>query len=956
MKIARVLDRWLAKGRATFRITTIRSQILFAFLAISAVNVSLGLMAVRDLRRDGALVDQTFDKSLMSINYARAASADFNAIQATFARSLFIGDPVSRANLEKHIGALEDAMSDDLAIAVERAQSARVQMAAQRATDAVAAWKAARDALAGSTDPNAVWRALDRQASVVAQQIDLLINYTAGDGFTIRQAAHRSIQNDTRVVITAIGFAIAVAALIALFLSRRILALVGKAADVARQIADGKLDTIVPVHGTDELGAMLAAMDVMRLSIKTSMEHEVAMRESAQMRLANSLESSSEGVVVVDPGSMIALANSQASVLLRGVGDTIAVGAPATNLLRAVAARPDEIGGEETFSRTRDLRLPDDRWLRVSQNATSDGGSIVVCSDITILKDQEAALKASNLWLDAALSNLSQGLCLFDARLRLKVHNQRFCEILELEPALVTQGMLLAEIAAMTFVEDDNGAARRNFLSAAEMHVRRHQKGDELITLASGRKVSISHRPLADDSWLATFDDVTDRLQAETKIAFMARHDALTGLPNRVLFAERGEVALAAVGRGEGFALLCLDLDHFKQVNDTLGHPIGDDLLRIVADCLKACVRETDMVARLGGDEFAIIQTNVSSPEEATLLARRIVEVLKAPIAVDGHRISVGVSIGISLAPIDGSSYGKLLKNADVALYKAKADGRNTWRFFESEMDERLQARRLLEIDLREALELGHFEMHYQPLYEIAQDRVGGAEALIRWTHPTRGAVPPSDFIPLAEEIGLITRIGDWVLERACRDAAGWPDGASVAVNVSAAQVRDGGLVRKVIEVLYATGLAPSRLDLEITESVLLSNTGSTLLMLNQLREIGVKISMDDFGTGYSSLSYLRSFPFDKVKIDRGFTRDVTIDAEARAIVRTILALCRDLGRRTTAEGVETAEQLAFLRAEGCDQAQGFFFSRAVPDAAISAFIRNGFPAALAEPLALLSA
>ena len=917
---------------------------MLAFLAISLISITLGFISVQDLRRDGAMVDLTFDRSLMSINYARAASADFNAIQAAFSRYVFADDEPTRVELRKHIDILETAMDDDLGIAVERAQSERVQRAARRVTDAVAIWKKARWALQGGSDRDKTWRTLDHEASVVAQQLDLLINYTAGDGFIVRQAAHRAILEDCRFVILAFGAAIILSGLIAVLLSRRIIAFIKKASDVARRIAAGELDTIVPSGGRDELGTMLAAMEVMRRSIKRSMEHEVAMRESAQMRLADALESSREGVIVVDAQARIVLANAQASILLRSVRETIQVGDAAHDLVASIAALPGATLDAVELSMTREALLPDERWLRVSQNATSDGGSIIVCGDISLVKAQEVALKASNLWLDAALSNLSQGLCLFDARHGLRVFNRRFCEIFEIDPELVKPGMPLTDIATLIFTEDDNGVARRGFLHAAAMHVRRRTAADDLLTLASGRKVSISHRPLEGDSWLATFEDVTDRLRAEQKITYMARHDALTGLPNRVHFAERIEVALAATGRGESFALLCLDLDHFKEVNDTLGHPCGDELLRAVGDRLASCIRETDMVARLGGDEFAIVQTNLQNPRDATLLAGRITDMLKTPFDIDGNRITVGASIGISLAPGDGTSFGKLLKNADVALYKAKAEGRNTWRFFETGMDERLLARRLLEIDLREAIETDQFELHYQPLYDVARGRVTGAEALIRWTHPKRGAVAPSDFIPLAEEIGLITRIGDWVLERACRDAVLWPDNASVAVNVSAAQVRDGRLVQKVVEVLYATGLAPSRLDLEITESVLLANTGSTLLTLNQLRALGVRISMDDFGTGFSSLSYLCSFPFDKVKIDRSFIRDVTTRSESRAIVRSIISLCRDLGMRTTAEGVETAEQLAFLSAETCDQLQGFYFSGAVPTATMIGFIVDGCP------------
>jgi diguanylate cyclase (GGDEF)-like protein len=411
----------------------------------------------------------------------------------------------------------------------------------------------------------------------------------------------------------------------------------------------------------------------------------------------------------------------------------------------------------------------------------------------------------------------------------------------------------------------------------------------------------------------------------------MARHDALTDLPNRVQFREQIEDSLKRVRRGERVAVLCLDLDHFKAVNDTLGHPVGDALLQSVADRLRLSMRELDRIARLGGDEFAIVEVGSPQPEGATALARRVIEALSEPYDIEGHHVVTGISIGVAVAPTDGVDADQLLKNADIALYRAKSDGRGTYRFFEPEMDARMQARRALELDLRQALVKDEFALFYQPIVNVGSNTITGCEALLRWPHPRRGMVMPADFIPLAEEIGLIVPIGEWVLRRACRDAAAWPDGTKVAVNLSPAQFRSKNLLAAVTDALAASGLAPHRLEIEITEGVLLVDQNSTLALLHELRHLGVTIAMDDFGTGYSSLSYLRSFPFDRIKIDGSFIHAISDEESSLAIIRAVTGLSASLGIETTAEGVETDRQLEHIRAEGCTDVQGFLFSDARP-------------------------
>jgi diguanylate cyclase (GGDEF)-like protein len=386
---------------------------------------------------------------------------------------------------------------------------------------------------------------------------------------------------------------------------------------------------------------------------------------------------------------------------------------------------------------------------------------------------------------------------------------------------------------------------------------------------------------------------------------------------------------------------MCLDLDRFKGINDTLGHPTGDVLLQTVAKRLEKAIRECDTAARLGGDEFALILPGLSGSELATSLAWRLINVMSKPVNINGHVVMTGTSIGISLANPHDANADDLLKNADLALYRAKADGRGTFRFFEEEMDAIAQERRLLELDLREAIATEGLAVAYQPLVDVFTAQMVGVEALIRWEHPQRGNVPPIEFIPLAEETGLISQIGAWVLLRACMDAMTWPRNIRVAVNVSPAQFRSGKFAEQVEETLRMTGLPPSRLEIEITESLLLRDTQVNLATLHRIKALGVRVSMDDFGTGYSSLGNLRSFPFDKIKIDKSFINDMKNSADAAAIVRSVVTLGRSLGMTTTAEGVETRDQLVHLRSEGCTEVQGFYYSEACGSAKIVSILNN---------------
>ena len=531
--------------------------------------------------------------------------------------------------------------------------------------------------------------------------------------------------------------------------------------------------------------------------------------------------------------------------------------------------------------------------------------------------------------LDTALENMSQGLCMFDADGKIMLFNERYAAMLRRTDIALT-GRLLVDVLREEQAKGQWQGDADEFFARLVVDAREGRTTSHVVN-RFGRSIRVVNQPMQGGGWVATFEDITEWLEAQAKISHMARHDALTGLPNRVLFHEQLEQGLRRTGSGDQLAVLCLDLDHFKDINDSLGHPIGDALLKEVGRRLKATVGESDTVARLGGDEFAVVQIGRSEEAAARCLAGRLVEVISAPYEIDDHQIVIGVSIGISLSPQDGSNADELLKNADLALYRAKADGRGTYRFFETGMDARAQARRLLEMDLRAALQRDEFQPYYQPIRDVASGRVVVFEALLRWNHPQRGLIAPINFIPLAEETGLIVQLGEFVLRSACTDAATWPDDVDVAVNLSPVQFRNPNLIASVTAALTVSGLPARRLELEITESVLLQNSEATLTTLHELRAMGVRISLDDFGTGYSSLSYLRSFPFDKIKIDRSFVSELATREDSMAIIRAVTGLGRSLGIVTTAEGVENDAQLELLRREGCTQAQGYLFSKPRP-------------------------
>jgi len=660
----------------------------------------------------------------------------------------------------------------------------------------------------------------------------------------------------------------------------------------------------------------------------------------AHARLRDAIDILPNGLVFLDAEGRYILWNQQYSDIYKRSADLFKPGARLQDTLRIGVERgdyPEAAGREEEWiaerlSRLRDPRgrheqtLSDGRCVLIEERRTSDGGIIGLRVDITEMKQRESSFRL-----------------LFDGNpVPMFVYSRESQRILAVNDAAVQH----------------YGYTRAQFLSMGLRHIHDCDSYEELEGVggalseqqagrtwrhltADGKRIDVAifaralmHKNIP--AGLIAAIDITERKRAEARVAHMAHHDALTGLPNRVLLRLRMEDALARMRRtGKGVATLCIDLDNFKSVNDTLGHPCGDHLLLRIAERIRGVIRDEDTAARLGGDEFAILITTVEEPAQVAALARRFLAEISEPFDVMGHQVLIGASVGIALAPGDGDDADRVLKNADLALYRAKADGKGAFRFFEAEMDARAQARRRLEMDLRQAMLAGTLEVYYQPLVHLENGQVSGLEALLRWPHPERGFIPPADFIPVAEETGLITSLGAHVLRQACTDACKWPAHVKLAVNLSPLQFRTGNLFVAVKQALEETGLSPKRLELEITETLLLEKADHVLATLHALRALGVGISMDDFGTGYSSLSYLRSFPFDKIKIDRSFVHDLGSNAEGQAIVRAILSLGSSLGITITAEGVETDSDLACLKAAGCREGQGFLFSEAQPQAEI---------------------
>jgi diguanylate cyclase (GGDEF)-like protein/PAS domain S-box-containing protein len=674
--------------------------------------------------------------------------------------------------------------------------------------------------------------------------------------------------------------------------------------------------------------------------VRKRAEAEAAIAEARKSheRLREAIDILPQGIVFLDADGRYILWNKKYSEIYSRSADLFEPGARLQDTIRIGVERgdyPEAIGREEEWITERLAKLyqpgerheqvlADGRCILIEERLTEDGGIIGLRVDITELKQREASFR---LLFDS--NPVPMIVCALDDERIIGVN----------DAAVAHYGYSRAEFEKLTIRSVqafDSDLPWASDASSDELTARtwKHVRADgTLIDLAIySRHLVYGDKPAV----LLALMDITERKHAEARLAFMTQHDGLTGLPNRTLLRQHMEDMLLHTRRGaDRVAVLILGIDNFKAVNDTLGHGIGDKLLRGVAKRLRSILRQEDILARLNSDEFAIVQGGLARPEDAVLLARRVLESIDDPFLLDGHSVVVGATIGIAMAPGDGDDSETLLKNADMALSRAKNDSRGTFGFFEAEMDARAQKRRKIETDLREAIQNDVLRPYYQPLIDLSTGCITGFEALVRWPHPERGMISPADFIPVAEETGLINGLGGLMLRRACKDAALWPNDVRVAVNLSPLQFRVGNLLSIVMDALKQSGLPAKRLELEITETLLLEKSSQVLATLHALRSLGVRISMDDFGTGYSSLSYLRSFPFDKIKIDQSFVRDLAANRDAQAIVRSIISLGTGLGVTVTAEGVETEAELSYLRAEGCHEAQGFLFSGARPNADI---------------------
>ena len=728
--------------------------------------------------------------------------------------------------------------------------------------------------------------------------------------------------------------------------------------DEPQTTPDGKVITLltskVPLRDSngEVFGVLGTYMDVTE---RARLEEKLSF---SNILNTTAMENSPDAIAVVDENARIISFNTQFITMWNIPRELMEKGANEP-VLRAMAeqftdreayvarikylyAHPDERAHDKL--RPKDGRVIDRHTAPLRGANQKYLGRIWYYRDITEREHANDTIEKQNLQFDAALNNMVQGLLMFDRSGALIIFNRRLTEMFGL-PAEQWKTLALGLTILQVINLADrltNVAMKNKSQNVAELQniLDRRQAGAIVFERTDGRTYCASCSPMADGGFVITLDDTTEQRRAQDQISHMAHYDALTDLPNRAHFYEEMDELLKHLPQSRAFAVLSLDLDHFKNVNDTLGHPIGDKLLQAAAERMRGCIRENDIVARLGGDEFAFVQVTFKQPADATSLATRLIDAVGAPYQLDGHQVIVGTSVGIAIAPADGTLPDQLMKNADLALYRCKEDGGNRYRFFEAQMDARMQERRAIEIDLRKALVNMEFTLDYQPIVNLKTGRVTACEALIRWHQPKRGMVPPLEFISIAEETGLVVPIGKWVLERACTDAVEWPGETAVSVNVSPVQFKTGDFVQIVKTALENSRLPACRLELEITELVLMHDSDAALAMLHQLKNLGVSIAMDDFGTGYSSLGYLRSFPFDRIKIDQSFIRDLS-KKESMAILRAVVGLGSSLNIVTTAEGVETQHQLELLRTEGCTDVQGYFFSPPRPAAEVRELLNS---------------
>ncbi|THD55671.1 MAG: EAL domain-containing protein [Bradyrhizobium sp.] len=724
---------------------------------------------------------------------------------------------------------------------------------------------------------------------------------------------------------------------------------------VASALADWRAQTKFMVVAAG-LSAIIVAVLLVLIVRRLSWQHQSAQRRLAleKQRLDTAVDNMTQGLTLFDQSNRLVVCNRRYIEMYGLSPDTAKPGCDFRDLVAHRKQTGSLLGDiDEHCSQLLERAVRGEsitisagggRSIQITSRLLSDGGWVATHEDTTErlrretdIFRQATELSRINMQFDAALSNMTQGLCMFDGQKRLVVWNERYARLYQISPDLLKVGTphdaIIADRISRGILKGETSDSATQAKIASLSQIPKDATTSRVDEFADGRFMLITRQPMADGGWLATHEDITDRRRAEAEIIHLARHDVLTGLANRAEFNARLEEACKRLKRNGGaVTVMMLDLDEFKEVNDTLGHPAGDQLLVEVGRRLQSTIRETDVLARLGGDEFAIIQEGESDQHEgATALALRIISAVTQPFDLNGNQASVGACIGIVLAPEHEIDPEGLLKRADLALYDAKASGRNDFRVFRPEMLEAANTQKLAESELRSAIARDEFELHYQPVVDAKTRLLCGVEALVRWKHPIEGLVAPDRFIPLAESTGLIAPLGEWILRQACTDATSWPANVKVAVNISAVQFKKGNLFDVVLRTLLETGLAPGRLELEVTETALLENQEAHLTTIRQLKNLGVSVALDDFGTGYSSVSYLTNFPFDKIKIDKSFTQGVLSRRDCKAVVASTLALAQGLGTVTTAEGVETEEQFEYMRGAGVDLVQGYLFGRPVP-------------------------
>ncbi len=907
---------------------TVNGSILQAFLALAAVTILLSAGTARSVMQLGAIATKTFDESLMSVSFARKAATDFARIEEAI---LALQMPHSNTKAEDLVLQIKsDAIKlhQDLMIARQRSQSSRSKEMIDAALNTIRQFhiNSVADNIADNRH-NYDYHHIYKVQNILSKKLNYVVNYVAGDAFDYKlkslQVKHDQLRLNMLLGVAGLMFT----ALILLILARRISRSIATASAFASAIADGNLASTPPVVTADTLGHLTLAMVRMRDNIRASLLREAALASEAKNILAEALAMSPDGIMVLNGYGEIIVANEKMQELerygqLSSTSKAAATAGEAQGVTRDFLARltAESKWSDEPF-------LHGNTWLRLSTGETRSGGWIFVFADVTSLKLQEQKLTDSHRWLDLALENMARGLCLYDASGRLAVVNKTFLDIYGFAPTEVRVGEHYNDVeqALASRLQNARSALQRDGHMGQQANLT-HWRED--VVLQNGGICRVTRKSIDDGKFIEIHEDITEVKKFEQRLYDMSRHDGLTGLANRVLIAEHIAEAIGHAECGEGFALLCLDLDLFKDVNDTFGHPVGDALLCAVADRIRNCLRPTDAAGRLGGDEFAIILCGLTTAADIELIVERLVTTISEPYNISGNHAHIGVSIGISVAPQDGYDGEKLLQKADAALYLAKTQGRGTWRFYDAVMDNALRERRSLEADLRLAIGRNELEVHYQPIYHVAKKDIGSFEALLRWRHPQRGMVPPSVFIPLAEETGLIYSLGEWVLNTACKEVNSWPTQHRLSVNLSLAQLKPGNFKKILDDCLIESGLAPERLDLEITESIFLEKNTYALNLLQDVRKRGVTISLDDFGTGYSSLSYLGRFPFDRIKIDRSFVQNVLVSDQAKVVVEAVLLISKRYNMRVTAEGVESSEQLEWLCQANCNEIQGYFIGR----------------------------